>query len=400
MKKAFLLIGLLFLASLGIAETISQVSLQNMGLQGFSNQLAQARVCNDFVLTKDLNKNSAEFYTVFSLHVDFEPVVSEDANVSVFLNANPQALSAAKATDFFNGWWRVRLPNQSLSEQNTVKVCLQNSLSTTSAHLLDDSLFGTYKLAEFTPTDFTKTLSNQNPLWNEEFTVTVSLHNSGSESADVNILYQKPGVSFKHLAFVKGDTSFAGTIAPQQTVTFSYAMKSTKVGPFTMPGAVAYYANEFGEPQRILSNYPLMAVKEPEIKIKAVVLNKSTEKKLRVGEPVLLQAVITNYGQFEITNIALIFPSVDGLVWNTPSNQTIASIKPNETKTIDFSVTPLAERSFQAGCTLAYLDFDVQSTACEPAQFSVEKSGFPVEWAGGIVLIILAIGVYLYYHYR
>src|SRR3989344_3189911 len=235
---SFIILALIFPVSV-FAETVSQASLQSLGFEGFENNGAQAQECKEYSLAKDWAQNSQEFYTVFSLHALFEPVASKDANVQVFLNGEEAA--QATAEEFLDGWLRVAFPNAQLQQQNKVFVCLQNSLSTTRSRVFSDSLFGTYKMADFKETGFVKTISDPVPDWGQEFEVTVSLHNSGSESADVNILYQKPGISFKHLAFVKGESGFVGKIAPNETVSFSYVMKSTKLGPFSLPGAIVFF---------------------------------------------------------------------------------------------------------------------------------------------------------------
>jgi len=400
MRKIFVALALMAIALSAGAETITQSSFQGMGFAAFENNLPNGSKCQDFVLFKDLNKNTGAFYTVVSLHALFEPIASADANVTVFLNGEAEALMSAKATAFRNNWWRFQLPNEKLREQNVLKICLNNSSSTIKSTVQADSLYGTYRMVEFKPEEFVKTVSTNKPLWGQEFTLTVSLHNTGSEQANVHIQYEKPGISFKHLAFVKGDTTFDGSVAPGQTVSFSYTIKSTQTGPFTLPAAIVFYSNEFGEDEKLVSNYPVIEVKEPDIKVQAVVLNKATEKKLVPGKSIPLEVLLTNYGQFELSNVAVTFPEQDGMVLNSQKNQTIPSLKPGENKTIAFSVTPTMAGNFTVGCKLAYLDIGLKGADCESTRVFVESNSFPVEYLGGIALVIVAILVYLYYHYR
>jgi hypothetical protein len=400
MRTYWIVLAVILLSTVVSAETITQSSFQSLGFAAFENNQPNESSCRDFLLFKDLNKNSADYYTIVSLRVQFEPVASADANVTVFLDANPEALATSEATDFRDNWWRVQLPNEQLREQNNLTVCLNNSSSTTRSVLLADSLFGTYKTAEFKPEDFAKTVSNYQPLYGQEFVQTVSLKNSGSEAATVHIQYEKPGISFRHLAFVKGDTNFDGIILPGQTVSFSYSMKSTQTGPFTLPAAIVFYSNIFGEEEKLVSNYPVIEVKEPDIKVQAVVLNKTVEKRIVPGKALVFQVLLTNYGQFELSNIALIFPEQEGLSLNSQKNILVSSLKPGENKTIDFSVTPNQPGSYTIGCKLAYLDFGVKGAECDASSIIVESDSFPIEYVGGIILIVVALLVYLYYRYR
>jgi uncharacterized cupredoxin-like copper-binding protein len=400
MKKTVVALALVLLAVAASAETITQSSFQTLGFEALENNAPNESKCQNFVLFKDLNKNTDEFFTVVSLHALFEPIASADANITVFLNSETEALASGKATEFRNNWLRIRLPNEKLREQNTLKICLNNSSSTVRTVVETDSLYGTYKMAEFTPENFVKTVSTNKPQWGQEFTLTVSLQNTGSEKADVLIQYEKPGISFKHLAFLKGETEFNGSIEPGETASFSYTMKSTKVGPFTLPAAIVFFTNEFGEEEKLVSNYPVIEVKEPDIKIQAVVLNKTTEKKLVPGKEIPLEVLLTNYGQFEISNIALILPEQEGMVLNGQRNQTIPSLKPGENKTVPFTVTPTTAGTYTIGCKLAYLDFEITGVDCESTRVFVENDSFPIEYLGGIGLVIIAILVYLYYHFK
>lgn len=400
MKRIVLLFILLVFVLNVQAETISQSSFVNLGLAGFENAQASQTVCKDFLILKNLEENAPDFFSVLSLHVQFEPVASGDANLTVFLNDQPIPVAAIKASEFENEWVRIRLPNANLLEQNRVEICLSNSNSTTHTVLLSDSLFGTYKLAEFLQSNFVKTVSENNPVLGQTFDATIFVHNSGSAPAKVTVLYKKPEVTFKHLSFVKGQTSFDGTIAPKQTISFSYSLKPKKTGPLTLPAAILSYQNEFGETKQVVSNYPLINVVLPDIKITAVMLNKSTEKKLLVGKPIPLQIILTNYGNNTISNVSVILPQESGLSFGEQQNLLVESIAAGETKTVELTATPLQKGSFEAGCRLAYLDLEVEGTTCESSRFFVEEPAFPIEFAGAIVFLVLAVLVYLFFHNR
>ncbi|MBU0636548.1 hypothetical protein KKE06_05985 [Candidatus Micrarchaeota archaeon] len=399
MKRVFLLLGVCFFFGVAIAETIVENSFQDLGFAGFENSEANATQCQTFPLFKDLTQNTEDFYTVVSLHVLFEPVPSEDANITVFLNDIQEPIASAHAMEFLENWFRVKLPNETLWEENILEICLTNSNTTAKTTFLADSLYGAYTMAEFKENDFVKTISTKNPPWNQEFSVTVELHNSGSETVDVNVLYRKPVIEFKHIPFVKGETSFVGSIPPNESISFSYSIKATETGPFALPAAIVFFENEFGEKKQLVSNYPRIEVLEPDIKIHGIVLNKTMEKRVLVGKAIPVQAIITNKGVNEISNIAIIFPSTPGLQFSQETHS-ISSLKSGESTVLELLVTPLEAGWFEVGCNIAYLDLELEDSFCDSTSFLVEEDFFPIEWIGGIVLIIIAILVYVYYHFR
>lgn len=398
-----IVIGIFFvlLLSAASAKTIAQQPFSELGLSGFENDAASTQRCQDFALFSNTAQLQPGFYTVVSLHAQFFPIASDDATVSVFLNDNQTMLASAKATDFKNNWWRVHLANEKLVQQNSLRVCLNTSSTTAKIALLSDSLYGIYQLPEFKPTDFVKTVSNSSPLVGQEFDITTTVHNSGSESVDINVLYKKPEIEFRHLAFVRGQSGFAGTIEQGQTVSFTYTTKATQQIPATLPAATLFYVNEWGETVQLVSNYPLMQVENPLSQVTAIVLNKSNQKQFQENRLIPFQIAVTNSGITDIANVSIVLPQSQGMGWTSNTTDfSVDLLKAGETKYLDFSVTPSQKGTFFIGCTLRYLSSPIVQTECQGTELLVEPKPFPIEFMAGIFLAVLAVLLFLFYQYR
>jgi len=398
-KRIVFAIAFVLLLQSALAAIVNEKTVSDAGYAEFAVQGVDKNACTEIAFAKDLNQNTAGFYTVFSLHAEFLPVVSGDATASVFLNGDENALETAKATDFENKWHRFILPNQNLKEQNALKVCLQTSNTVVEARLLADSIIGTYKMPEFKKELFVKSVDNQAPLIGEEFEVTIKLTNSGSEATDVNILHRKPEVTSEYTQVLRGQSTYFNIIKPGETVTLTYSTKSRKAGPLALPAAVAYYTNVFGEQKRIVSNYPLLEIKVPEIKVKALFLLKEAVKK--TGETTSARLAIKNEGENTLYNITsyLQFPAGISLV-NGNSSETISTLKPKETKFFDLNISAGIPGDYSLGCKLAYIDYNVTETVCENAKISFEENKIPAEIIFAAAIVAFAMLVYAFFHFK
>ncbi len=387
------------LAQFCAAAVLSEKKLSESGYSDFVVQGADRNACKEIAFAKDLNQNAQGDFTVFSLHAEFLPVITENASATIFLNAEENALETAKATVFENNWFRFVLPNEKLKAQNKIRVCLQTSSTVTEARMLSDSIIGTYKMPEFKAENFTKTVDNDAPLVGEEFEVTIKLSNTGSEATDINILHMKPEVENNYVQILRGQTSYFNIIKPGETITLKYSAKARKASPMSLAGAVAYYSNIFGERKKIVSNYPFLDVREPEVKVKALFLLKEAAKK--VSETTSAQIAIKNEGQNTLYNIAVYLELPEGIMLvNGNIAENIVSLKPKETKFFDFNISSARAGDFELGCKLAYLDYNVTETNCETARISFEEKKVPEEIVFAGIIVLGTLLVYAFFHFK
>ncbi|MDO8625755.1 MAG: hypothetical protein Q7R47_06745 [Candidatus Diapherotrites archaeon] len=410
MKKTilFCVLGcLLALAGSVGAAVINEYSLSAHGFAGVLAEGSNTTACADYLVRADQNWLALGAYPMFSIHADFSPVASPDANLVVVVNADGNG-TAITADQFQNGWFRSDL-NSLITGDNTIRLCANTSDSTTRIEVSDDSLLGVYQKPVFLRTDFVKRIPSGAPQVGDEFEIAITLHNSGSEKADVNVFYKKPYVPYDAILFVKGQTQFLGQIIPGETISFSYTAKSTRTGMVTVPAAILSYTNIFGETENRVSNYPVILIGEPDISVDATILNKTTQKRVFVSDTVPLEVVIQNTGLSDIYNIAVALdqnaafyfsPATDKTGFSASGNQAISVLKAGESRTLPFSVTASQEGRFSVGCTITYQDSNTHQTRCQPAHLIVEAAQGSTALLAGFVLVLAAALLYLYYHFR
>lgn len=399
LKKLFFAVAILLLAQFCAAAVLNEKKLSESGYSNFIVRGADQNACTEIAFAKDLNQNVPGNYAVFSLHAEFLPVIAEKANATIFLNENTAALETAKATDFENAWFRFVLPNEKLKEQNTLKLCLQTSNTATESRMLSDSMIGTYKMPEFKAENFIKTVDNDAPLVGEEFEITIKLTNTGSEATDINILHMKPEVENNYVQILRGQSTYFNIIKPGETITLKYFAKARKASVMSLPGAVAYYPNIFGERKKIVSNYPIITVAEPEVKVKALFLLKEAMKK--VSETTSAQIAVKNEGQNTLYNIAVYLQLPEGIILtNGNIAENIVSLKPKETKFFDLNISSASAGEFELGCKLAYLDYNVTETNCENAKISFEEKTIPAEIIFAGIIVLGSLLVYAFFHFK
>jgi hypothetical protein len=391
------LLAIALLTTVASAAVISEESLKDMGYDSFSLEGADSNGCFSFKFAKDLNQNTKTHYTVFSINAEFLPVPSANANIAVFLNDQNAMIVSAK--DFENNWYRLTLPREALKEANDVKACLQTAQATTRIKLSNDSMAGTYKMPELRTEGFLKTPNNYMPLIREEFTITVTLENFGSEAVDVNLLHKKPEIDYEPAAIIRGQTNKIARIPAGGKIEMQYTMKARKPTMMTLPAAAAYYTNIFGEKKRVVSNYPIVYVREPEIKITPVVLALEKQKK-GLGEETRMQLAVKNSGQDPIYDIAVFLQAPNGIVLSETEMPGIPAIRPAETKYFNFSAKAVNYGRFQLGCKLAYQDYNVTETNCENLVLDYPAPGIPIAIVSSIVLVAIAVGIYLYIYFK
>lgn len=399
MKRIVFAMVLVCLLQFATAAVLSEKTLSDSGYNDFIVQGVDTNACTQIAFAKDLSQNFAGDYTVFSLHAQFLPVLSEDAKAIVFLNNDSNALETIKATDFENNWYRLILPREKLLEKNSLLVCLKTSNTVVEARLLSDSIIGTYKMPEFKAENFVKSVSNSNPIIGEEFEVTITITNTGSEATDVNVLNKKLEIDNERVQILRGQTSYFNIIKPDETVAIHYFVKAKQATVMSLQGAVAYYTNVFGERKRIVSNYPSLNVTEPEIKVKALFFLKEAVKK--TGEQTSAQIAVKNEGRNTLYNISMNLQLPQGIILvNGNAIENIKSLKPKETRFFDLNLSSGTAKEYELGCKLVYLDYNVTETNCETANLSFEERTIPAELIFAIILVACSIAVYAFLQTR
>ncbi|MBN2066926.1 MAG: hypothetical protein JW744_00480 [Candidatus Diapherotrites archaeon] len=386
-------------AGLGLFER----SFQDMGYESFSVQGANKRSCTEieFLFPQDINAMDSEIYPIASLGFELGPVQGQiDANAH--LNGSRVAGLGIEDLKCSSGqcWERLALPKDALlKEENTLRVCIKTSNSVVEAVLLDSSAVGLYRTADFSKEDaFRVEAEKKDVLIGERVRINVSIHNYGSDTALAEVRYARRLAEDKNaFVVVEGTAYFEGTVKQNETREFSYEIKPRVLGSITMPPAILYYENEFGEGEQKFANLVQINVREPEIKVDAF-LAKSRET-APVSEPIELELAVRNQGKDTLYGLAVELELPQGLELLGQPETSIEALAPGQTELIKFRVSSTSAGKFPIGCKIEYVDLNAEETFCRDSFVAFEEPGISPLIYGGIAMAVIALAVYLYFRF-
>jgi uncharacterized repeat protein (TIGR01451 family) len=325
------------------------------------------------------------------------PVKGKNFYISTWLNDGNTGIGYTK--DFFceqECWYRLKLPKESLKEgENLLKACLNNSIDTTKSILQSESTVGVYKTADFSGNAFQEKAEKYEALIGEKLEITLLLHNKGSSAVEVEMRHARELAEDKYAyVVVDGNAYFNGLVEAGQVLEVKYSIKPRVVGSISLPPAVVYYKNEFGEEQQIFAKAKTIVVGEPERKVNAFVVK---EREINnVGEQTGLRLAVKNEGRTAVYNIEISMLLPEGLHFIQEPERSIGLLKPEETRFFDFSVNARPTGEYKIGCKVNYIDFNASETKCGQSTLVFEGQEVPQELIVGIVLVAFAVAAYLY----
>lgn len=351
----------------------------------------------EFIYPADIAIEIGEIYQIASIGLEFGPVQEGKIDVNAFLNGKVIAENVP-VEDFKcrEGvcWERLFLPKNALKEEeNRIIVCLGTGNTITSIKLKSDSGVGLYKTADFSGENaFRMDAEKTGLVIGEKTTITILLHNEGSAVTNARIEFARPLAEDKNaFSVVEGDAYFTGLVKPGETVEISYVVKPRIPVHMTLPPAIVYYENEFGEQEAKFSNLVSLDVRQPERKIEAFIVKE--EENAFVGQPIELTLAVKNIGLDPLYDLGI---RINSATETTGGKAGIESIQPKETKYVEFSVNSNEAGKFPISCTITYTDVNISESQCQDSfvEFSQPKIN-PLIYVG-IVLVLVAIAVYVY----
>jgi hypothetical protein len=391
----------LYIIVLGIfvsAETISETAFSELGYSEFAADHTLCRT-HDF-LAKPPQQGE---YFVISLHSAFIPLEDSEAKVTVSLNGS--SLGAFLAADFTDGWLRIDAGNQVADGGNALKVCLRPSESSVRIVLHNDSGFGTYLMPDFRKEwAFTKDLSDNSPYTGEEFTVTITLRNYGSEDANAEIRHASGDIeeTFPYLRVVRGELEKSlvvgkcrkyskGECVEPETASMSYTVKSEKAINLLLLPAVAVYTNAFGEETELKSNRAFLDIRIPEAEIKASLLAPENDAEAGAEKEITLR--LENTGPYAVYNLTVGLEAEN--LSTAAGTLLVDAVEPHSA--VERTITVEAQSAGEAilGCSVSAEDYNNEIAACAPFLLIVKGPENSYWLAGGAILALLSLLVYL-----
>lgn len=407
-RQALFILVVFALATMAFGETLSETVLGDAGFEDFAVEGQNTEKCREvqFISTAPVNPDA---FAVFSANVEFFPVASSESLVTVFLNG--AKISEVEAENFTNGFARVELPKNKTLETNKLKVCLKTSYSTTKMVLKKESFVGDYLKPDFSESSaFRLSIEPYLPRLFEEFKVTATLKNSGSQDAIVTLKYRKDHLENEtpETSLVKGKTIIEnvkvekcrerkenGECSSPGTVSFEYYLRPKISGTITLLPAIAEFENIFGEKTVLESNRPFVTITVPAVKIRSFI---SVPKKEYVaGEKATLLLVMSNDSFTPALNVTGKIEPTNNLQAQGEKSFLFDSIEGKQTVEKEFSVTSAQPGVFEVDCSVVLADGT--KLPCEKATIEFKEPGFSPQIAGGIVLLLIGAVVYGYIFY-
>ncbi len=405
-RKLFCLIFFMVLVQGVFAQYSSDAflfekSFEEMGYAIFVVGSPNTTNCIDynFLIPNKIDLADSGNFTIFTLNFTVLPVNSRKSKITVSLNdSNIESFETAKAKCIEqNCTERILLPREKIfSEKNSLKVCPTTSSTVSQIWINQNSKIGIYRMPFFKKEDFILTPESNVVLVGKDVKVGISIKNSGSIDAKVDLNYIKPiveeKIEIKSFKVLEGETRWSGTIKAGETKKFEYTIKTMGPTQMSLPASIACHENIFNERECIISNYPQLKIIEPEKKISAVLIANELNN---INETAKAQIVVKNSGSQTLTNIPVYLNVPEELSVKSES-QLISTINPNETKFLDYEISSKKAGTFNIGCQLVYTDTNSNFASCNQAKIVFEGKKIDMPLIAGIILLIIGIAIYAY----
>ena len=397
MNKWFFPIFFAFLLLPGaFSETLFERSFGEMGYEAMLVEGVQKRQCQEISFVFPEVGVEGEKYEIASIGLEYGPVSEGKAEVDVSLNR--ELIAELSLEDFkCSGqrcWERISLPKALLEKgENSLETCLKTGNSVTSMKLLNGSMVGIYKTADFSGEEAFRIEAEKTRLVRGEKTrITILLHNQGSGSALARIEYARPVAEDKNAFWVvEGDAYFDGIVEPGQTVEISYVVKPRFPTQMTLPPAIVYYENGFGEIEQKFGNLVVLRVREPDRKIEAFIVKK--EEQALVGQNIDLQLAVKNVGNDPLYELTV---EVEGEPIAAQTGSEISELGPKETVYLPLAASSQEAGKFSVGCTITYHDLDLSEASCKNSFVEFKEPEVSYTLYIALAFVAIAAGVYIF----
>ncbi|MDO8538274.1 MAG: hypothetical protein Q7S21_05295 [archaeon] len=393
MKKAIIFVFLLAFAFSISAEIIKETPFSESGYQDFAVQEKDSFLCQNIIFPQELSKTSSEFYHFLSLHAEFSPTITGNAQVQIVFGEDINKFFFAK--DFQNGWIRLLLPREKLQEKNTLIVCAKASDSIAEVKILSDSKTGTYLSPEIIIEKIPETFY---PLTGEEIKLKINLTNKGSEETFVSLKHKKPSVEYDQIEITSGKSFFDGIVEPGETITLDYSVKTVKTTEVMLPAAIATFTNIFGEKETIYSNYPIIYILSNDEAIRPIILLDNAL--VKAGTNVEATLAVKNNSIALQQNVVTQLELPAGISVQGARQFAIDSLAPGETRYFKFVVSSSKVGRFDLGCTSTYLQKEIVQQKCPITTITFESTEPNYAIMIGVGFLLLGIVIYAAMYFR
>jgi hypothetical protein len=400
-KGKLLILLILLLASMASATTIEEKSFREYGVRSYSVEGVEHSGCVEVQFMRSAEDLDPRNQHVLSLHADFSPLKRGPAVINILINGEP--LMEKNADEFSTGWARFSLPKEMLQELNQLEVCMHTTQSITKIEVLEDSIIGIYRMADFSHEDsLEKVVNTGNPTVNRPFTVTIVARNYGAGDANVFIDYRI--VAMPRVELIEGETRFQGVIPAYNFDTnqpgmasFNYKLFPKEEIRMTLPRATLTYTDIFGDAITVKSTQPDLYVERIDKPVEGLFVLENAFN--AVGEEVEVKLVFKNNLGDEVQNIAVYIEGSEGLEVDKKVD-VVTSLEGQASTQIELKVKAEEAGAYALKCDIVFRDENIESIPCPEEVIYFEQEKADVLLLAGAALAAVALLIYLFIYLK
>jgi hypothetical protein len=171
----------------------------------------------------------------------------------------------------------------------------------------------------------------------------------------------------------------------------SYTVKSEKAINLLLLPAVAVYTNAFGEETELKSNRAFLDIRIPEAEIKASLLAPENDAEAGAEKEITLR--LENTGPYAVYNLTVGLEAEN--LSTAAGTLLVDAVEPHSA--VERTITVEAQSAGEAilGCSVSAEDYNNEIAACAPFLLIVKGPENSYWLAGGAILALLSLLVYL-----
>jgi uncharacterized membrane protein len=239
--------------------------------------------------------------------------------------------------------------------------------------------------------EFRMEANKENVQLSENVKIKIVIHNGGSAPADVNLSYARPMAEYKNaFSVIEGETTFNGTIGAGKSANVEYVIKPHVTGSITLPPAIVYYENAFGETEAMFSEQVTINVSED---TKPEAFFAKEREAFVAGENAKLQLEIVNNANYDLEGVQVILQASKGLAVANDFSTQIGMVPAKSSVSRDLELRASASGKYTIGCIISSGEVEAQ---CAESALVFEQPAISPAIIIGVAFVLLGAAIYAY----
>lgn len=343
-KIIFFIVGLIFVSANIFGTVLEQTSLKSLNQDDFIINKGES-VCREYSFNLEkISDVKSSAYLQFNIK-NYIPT-TEGVEINFALNNQEKIIIKNKEILQNNV---VELNTK--EKFNNIEICVENNFLPRIIIDTEKSNVGTYYVSKITKNDFYQEAPSKAYV-NTMIPIKLFLRNSGHAEAYVEIINATETFIYNsNLENVSGETSFKGTVQPQETITLNYFVKTSLNISFATPLAKLRYIDSFGQEHIMFLDTQIINLEEKDTKISAQI---DVFRKIEPNKEYTGNLIIINNSEDVIKDL-YITPNFNGEI--SLQKERISQINPKDVVEISFKIKVFKEeKNNSLNFNINYLD--------------------------------------------